>query len=50
MIPAKKRMQLKEKSRYLMVDPDSDGESGKQDEKENMEFSNILDLYEYELN
>ena len=33
-----------------MVDPDSDGESAKRDKNESLEFSNVLDLYEHELN
>ena len=40
-------MQLKEKSRYLMIDPDSEGDA-KREEK--MQFGNVLDLFEYELN
>ena len=43
-------MQLKQKSRYIMVDPDSNGESAKKEKNESLEFSNILDLYEHELN
>ena len=51
LLPAKKRMELKEKSRYIMVDPDNDTENENEDQKQEvMQFDNVLDLYEYELN
>ena len=51
LLPAKKRMELKEKSRYIMVDPDNDSENENEDQKQEvMQFDNVLDLYEYELN
>ena len=33
LLPAKKRMELKEKSRYIMVDPDNDSENENEEPK-----------------
>ena len=46
---AEKRMKLKERSRYIMIDPDSD-EADSVHDKERRQFNNVLDLYEEELN
>ena len=48
LLPAAKRMELKEKSRYLMVDPDTDGED--MDDDKIVEDESILDKIERELN
>ena len=49
MMPAEKRMKLKERSRYIMIDPDSDDADSAQT-KQRKQFNNVLDLYEAELN
>ena len=49
LMSAEKRMKLKEKSRYIMIDPDSDDADSAQ-EKKRKRFNNVLDLYEEELN
>ena len=49
LLPASKRMELKEKSRYLMVDPDTDGDD-MDDDKEVENDESILDKIERELN
>ena len=49
LMTAEKRMKLKEKSRYIMIDPDSDDEESAK-EKDKKQFTNVLDLYENELN
>ena len=48
LLPAAKRMELKEKSRYLMIDPDTDGEDMDDDKVEIDE--SIIDKIERELN
>ena len=49
LMSAEKRMKLKEKTRYIMIDPDLDDADSAQD-KESKRFNNVLDLYEEELN
>ena len=44
-------MRLKEKSRYIMIDPESDDIAAeKEKKKDKKKFNNVLDLYEEELN
>ena len=49
LLPHKVRMDLKQRSRYLLIDPDK-GPQGPDDEVQEMEFESILEKYEYELN
>ena len=49
LLPQKVRMDLKQRSRYLLIDPDQ-GPKGPDDEVQEMLFDSVLDKYEYELN
>ena len=50
LLPAKVRMNLKERSRYISVDPDTPAEAKTGDNIMEMQFENALDMYEFELN
>ena len=49
LLPSKVRMDLKQRSRYLLIDPDKEQEDQEEVQYE-MEFETILDKIEYELN
>ena len=49
LLPAKVRMELKERSRYISVDPD-ETESKVEEHLMETNFANVLDKIEYELN
>ena len=49
LLPSKVRMDLKQRSRYLLIDPDKEQEEQEEVQYE-MEFETILDKIEYELN
>ena len=50
LLPAKVRMDLKERSRYISVDPDTPGDAKTGENIMEMQFENALDMYEFELN
>ena len=49
LLPADVRMDLKQRSRYICIDPDSVYDE-EQAQKNEMQFDNVIDKIEYELN